>query len=117
MKRPLKRRRILQPNRSQFGLRQSKKSNQHGVKLPRNNPLGENLLKNSLLSGDGERVMKYLIKKRKLKVDGDYLPLMMMLLLHGLLQLSQLNNRKMNLSKLMKSLRQLIKRVLTRKNL
>jgi hypothetical protein len=66
-----------------------KRSNQQRLKLQRNNLLGGNLLKkNSLLNGDGESLMKYLIKKRKLKP---------ILLLHGLLQLSQSNNRKMNL--------------------
>ena len=72
-------------------------------KLLRNNPLGVNPQKNSLLNGVGENLMKYLIKKRKLRQGGEAL-LLKMLLHHGLLQLSRLINLKVNLLKLLKSL-------------
>ncbi len=78
-KKPPKRRRILLPNRNLLGGRQLKRNSRHGVKLlRRNHPHGGNPQKNSLLNGVGESLMKYLIKKRKLKLDGDYLlPLIM----------------------------------------
>jgi hypothetical protein len=65
-KKPLKRRRILLPNRNKLGGGQLNRNSRHGVKLlRRKNPHGGNPLKKSLLNGDGESLMKYLIKRRK----------------------------------------------------